>query len=255
MTDYIQGVRNNAGLILGNLSTSVQNLYTGGGAYRDKGSTGSTWPGGANQLFYNMANLANGTNGANTSINTWSALNNNDYLEAQLYALFQVSQCNTLWPVAPGCKPDAELGCCCRSMLCYGCPCTSMRPTMPPTTLRPTTCRFCRAQPSIPPAAEQFQLQLRLASQRHKDPAVVRRLPWCGLIYLWSCMNIGRVLRVQWLACMLAQHLGSLAAANMFCPFIAATGKNPICTGFLCKCISISRVQEGRVGVAEAQRT
>lgn len=182
MTAYIDGVRNNANLILTNLSMSVQNLYTGGGAYRDKSTSSSNWPGGQNQLFYNMANLTNGTTAANTAINTWSARSNTDYPEAQLYALFQVSQCSTLWPVASGCKPNAELGCCCRSMLCYGCPCTSMRPTMPPTTYR-----FCRAQRTIPPAAEQFQLQLRLASQRHKDPAVVWRLPWCGPMNLAKC--------------------------------------------------------------------
>lgn len=90
MGDYIAAVRAGASQILGNLTANISNLYTGGGAYRDRGRTN---PLAYNFIFRNTASLTNGTSGAQSAINAWSASGGGDEPEAQLYALYLVGTC------------------------------------------------------------------------------------------------------------------------------------------------------------------
>jgi len=80
MGDVINAVKSGAGQILTSLTSSINDLYTGGGAYRDRFS---------GFMFGNTASVAGGTGGAQSAINAWSAANGGDEPEGQLYALYQ----------------------------------------------------------------------------------------------------------------------------------------------------------------------
>ncbi len=95
MTDYISSTQSGANQILNNLTNSIANLTTGGGAYRDKGTS---FPSGtaADQkygLFKNWNDLSPGKTNGQAAINKWQAYGNNAGLrEAQLYGLYQASR-------------------------------------------------------------------------------------------------------------------------------------------------------------------
>lgn len=95
MTEYIAQIQSGANLILSSLAGNVSSLWTGGGAYRDQGTSyPPSLPSNSPQrytLYRNWANVANGTAGATTAISSWSAVGLNvDYREAQLFALYKV---------------------------------------------------------------------------------------------------------------------------------------------------------------------
>ena len=93
MGSYINAVKNNAGQILTGLQTSINDLFTGGGRYRDRDDS---------FLFQSTSSLAIGTSGAQSAINVWAASGGGDEPESQLYALYQASRLRSSycqWPL------------------------------------------------------------------------------------------------------------------------------------------------------------
>jgi hypothetical protein len=88
MGDIINAVKNGAGQILSSLNSSVTDLRTGGGRYRDRRDS---------FVFQNTANLGVGTSGAQSAINAWAASGGFDEPEGQLYALWKLATGSYGW--------------------------------------------------------------------------------------------------------------------------------------------------------------
>ncbi len=117
MGAVINAVKSGAGQILTSLTSSINDLYTGGGGYRDRRS---------GFMFQNSASVAGGTGGAQSAINAWSASSGGDEPEGQLYALYQARQhtvCMCLLLIARhalhlplvGASNEHQAGCCCQA--------------------------------------------------------------------------------------------------------------------------------------------
>lgn len=81
MEPFITATKAGAGSILGNLTAT--SLYTGGGAYRDRGAAGF--------VFRNSHSLQLGKARAQQAITAWATAGNPTESEAQLWALYQES--------------------------------------------------------------------------------------------------------------------------------------------------------------------
>ncbi|KAI7841672.1 hypothetical protein COHA_004539 [Chlorella ohadii] len=92
MGGAITAVKAGATQILNGLS--INDLFTGGGRYRDRDDF----------LFQSTSNLAIGINGAQIAINRWSASGGGDEPESQLYALYQASRLQPSHSHNPICK-------------------------------------------------------------------------------------------------------------------------------------------------------